>query len=67
MMLETVVEWARGQGSEQRGDVLWSVRTLLDRLGAPAIGTNRLSHLYNWVRLDMEEEATRREKKLYER
>lgn len=33
-------------------EMLWKVRNIENRIGAPKIGTSRLQHLYNFVKLD---------------
>lgn len=47
--------WAKKQSkSDDQTDIVWQIVDLKNRLGAPAIGENRLDLLYRWVRLEEE-------------
>jgi len=52
--IERLIEWANARGAKDDADVVWSVRQLANRVGAPGIGNNWAQHLSTYAYLEME-------------
>jgi hypothetical protein len=53
--------------SEDSLDILWSLRSLENRLGSPPLGEKRINYLYKWIRLEGDRARIEREQQGMER
>jgi hypothetical protein len=52
--IKRLIDWAQAKGAKDTTDVVWSVKQLANRVGAPHIGNNWAQHLAQYAYLEME-------------
>lgn len=52
--LKRIVEWAKLTGAKDTEDVLWKVRQLAGRIGSPQFGESNVSHIGQYIYMEME-------------
>jgi hypothetical protein len=52
--LKRLMDWAVAKGAKDRLDIVWAVKQLANRVGAPKIGNNWPQHLAQYAYLEME-------------
>lgn len=67
---ETILDIARlvdgGKGLDIV-DIMWEIKNLEGRIGAPPLGMSRLQHLYNFVKIDSQISKLRKQQEAYMR
>ena len=66
--LTEIYQWARNESnSDDKGEILWTLKGLESKLGIPKTGQSRVRQLLNWVRLDRSVQSLIKERGAYER
>jgi hypothetical protein len=55
--LKSLIEWARNNGAEDDIDIVYQIKKLSNRIGAPVLGENKMTKLARYVYLENERNA----------
>jgi len=65
--MESLIRWLRERGQTDRVDMMTTLRNLERELDPPPIGVSRLSQLWQWIALDVEEKRILKAKDSFKR
>lgn len=65
--MNRILEWVRERAGQDRVDMMMTLRNLERELDPPPIGVSRLSQLYQWIALDIEEKRILKAKESFKR
>lgn len=66
--LDTISNWVENTTKKDDNvNLLWSVKQISEEMGMPPMGMDRLTQIYQWVKIDNQINNLQNEKKAYEK
>lgn len=62
--LNLIKEYA-AEGSKDRADMLWKIKSVMNELGEPPFGKNNLDYLYEYIKLKSQAKSIQKEIEAY--
>ncbi len=63
--VKTILGYIKKDAGNESGEILWTLRHIENKLNTPPMGTSRVDHIYQYVRLQEEAERAERVAQAY--